>query len=286
MNVCGCMLDQEAVRPAAFDNSVSPCVAPTCTANTGLHAANWCAVALAWGCLLAVCRCMQAYELSSRKHTVQYDDGDTETITLCRQKWQLLLLNVTAAAKQQRPAAPDTTQGRSTAASAPLPQPPQPQAPSSSSLVTRRTVSRLQQAAAGGGASVERTSAHAAAAAAAEEEEEENRSSVLREGSEGVLLDCCPTLALFHPDQTRHPHEWRTFSECLLVDVNSARRGHHKLMLLEALGLAAPNAALFFRKVAPMQSTPGAAQLMGCLNLLWRGKPLPAMVEELELEGV
>ena len=104
--------------------------------------------------------------------------------------------------------------------------------------------------------------------------------SPLHEGTHGVLLDCCPTLALFHPTQTRHPHEWRNFSVCLLVDVNSTRPGHHKLTLLEALALSQPNAALFFRKVAPMQRQ-CPAQLLSCLKLLWKGKALPPTVEEL-----
>lgn len=104
--------------------------------------------------------------------------------------------------------------------------------------------------------------------------------SPLYDGTHGVLLDCCPTLALFHPTQTRHPHEWRNFTECLLVDVNSSRPGNHKLMLLEALALAQPNAALFFRKVEQMQRQ-GPAQLMGCLKLLWKNKSLPPTVEEL-----
>lgn len=98
-----------------------------------------------------------------------------------------------------------------------------------------------------------------------------------------MLLDCCPTLALFHPTDTRHPHEWRNFSECRLSDVNSDRQGNHKLTLLEALAMAQPNASLFFRKVAQMQRQ-GPGQLLGCLKLLWRGKPLPDSIEELQLD--
>lgn len=99
-----------------------------------------------------------------------------------------------------------------------------------------------------------------------------------------MLLDCCPTLALFHPDEaaTRHPHEWVSFTQPLLVDVASSRLGSHKLLLLQALGLAQPNGSLFFRKVGAMQ---GAAhrQLLACLQLLWRGRRLPPLVEELVL---
>lgn len=76
---------------------------------------------------------------------------------------------------------------------------------------------------------------------------------------------------------------WRNFSECLLVDVNSHRQGNNRLTLLDALGLVGPNSALFFRKVAAMQRQ-GPAQLMGCLKLLWKGRPLPVMIEELQLE--
>lgn len=104
--------------------------------------------------------------------------------------------------------------------------------------------------------------------------------SPLFDGTFGVLLDCCPTLALFHPTQTRHPHEWRNFTECLLVDINSTRPGNHRLTLLQALGLAQPNSALFFRKVAQMQRQ-APAQLMSCLKLLWKNKSLPPTVEEL-----
>jgi hypothetical protein len=106
--------------------------------------------------------------------------------------------------------------------------------------------------------------------------------SPLHDGTFGVLLDCCPTLALFHPTQTRHPQEWRNFSECLLVDVHSHRPGNNRLTLLDALGLAQPNSALFFRKVAQMQRQ--GPQLLGCLQLLWKNKQLPALIEELSLE--
>jgi hypothetical protein len=108
--------------------------------------------------------------------------------------------------------------------------------------------------------------------------------SPMHEGTHGVLLDCCPTLALFHPTDTRHPHEWRNFSECRLSDVNSHRQGNHKLTLLEALQMSQPNASLFFRKVAQMQRQ-GPAQLLGCLKLLWKGKPLPDVIEDLQLDA-
>jgi hypothetical protein len=104
----------------------------------------------------------------------------------------------------------------------------------------------------------------------------------LHEGTYGVLLDCCPTLALFHPTVTRHPQTWSSFSECLQVDVQSSRLGAIRLTLLEALGLGPANGALFFRKVAPL-SRQGAAQLMACLQLLWRRKALPPTLEELVL---
>lgn len=107
--------------------------------------------------------------------------------------------------------------------------------------------------------------------------------SPLQDGTFGVLLDCCPTLALFHPTQTRHPREWRNFSECQLVDVNSHRPGDNKLTLLDALGLVTPNSALFFRKVAQMQRQ-GPVQLLGCLKLLWKGKPLPIAIEDVPME--
>lgn len=109
-------------------------------------------------------------------------------------------------------------------------------------------------------------------------------SSVMCDGTEGVLLDCCPTLVLFHPTETRHPHEWRSFGQRLLVDVNSDSPGPHRLTLLEALSLSAPNAALFFRKVAPTWARKGSsAQLTACLRLLWEGKHLPACVQEVQL---
>jgi hypothetical protein len=99
-----------------------------------------------------------------------------------------------------------------------------------------------------------------------------------------VLLDCCPTLALFHPDAdaTRHPHEWVSFSQMCEVDVRSSRLGSHKLTLLQALGLSQPNGSLFFRKLGQLSGGRAAeAQLMACLRLLWRGKRLPPCVEEL-----
>lgn len=97
----------------------------------------------------------------------------------------------------------------------------------------------------------------------------------------GVLLDCCPTLALFHPTLTRHPHTWRNFTEQLLCDVNAAdEAASNRLTLLQALRLAKPNAALFFRKVDVSRQ---AAQdtLLQLLRLLWQDKQLPASLAEL-----
>jgi hypothetical protein len=93
----------------------------------------------------------------------------------------------------------------------------------------------------------------------------------------GVLLDCCPTLALFHPTHTRHPHTWHNFTTALVCDVHAedkdGRRGT-KLSLLQALGLAKPNCAWFFRKVeVKRQAAQGT--LLRLLQLLWQNKPLP-----------
>ncbi|WIA10483.1 hypothetical protein OEZ85_010673 [Tetradesmus obliquus] len=94
----------------------------------------------------------------------------------------------------------------------------------------------------------------------------------------GVLLDCCPTLALFHPTHTRHPHTWRNFTAALLCDVHAAdddgSGSGTKLSLLQALGLAKPNWAWFFRKVeVKRQAAQGT--LLQLLQLLWQDKPLP-----------
>lgn len=98
------------------------------------------------------------------------------------------------------------------------------------------------------------------------------------EGS--VLLDCAPTLALFHPTATRHPHTWRSFDEELLCDV---RRGNGSeaaapdcaavgcdVSLAAALALARPNGALFFRKVQPANERE-ALRLLAALRALWSG---------------
>lgn len=182
---------------------------------------------------LFVCA-LQYYSLSTKRHTVKYDDGDVEIINLARESWKL--------------EGPPPTPAAAAAASG---------GPPSSS----RSGSANPQGSADAGAAT----------------------SPLHEGTFGVLLDCCPTLALFHPTQTRHPHEWRNFTACLSCDVVSHRPGNNRLTLLDALGLAQPNAALFFRKVAQMQRQ-GPAQLLACLKLLWKNRPLPALVEELQLD--
>lgn len=94
----------------------------------------------------------------------------------------------------------------------------------------------------------------------------------------GVLLDCCPTLALFHPTHTRHPHTWRNFTAALLCDVHAAdddgSGSGTKLSLLQALGLAKPNWAWFFRKVEVKRQA-AQSTLLQLLQLLWQDKPLP-----------
>lgn len=173
---------------------------------------------------------LQYYSLSTKRHTVKYDDGDVEIINLAKETWKLEGNPAPAPAASNKPSV------RRSGSTGPAP-----------------------------------TSSAGAAC------------SPLHEGTFGVLLDCCPTLALFHPTQTRHPQEWRNFSECLLVDVHSHRPGNNRLTLLDALGLAQPNSALFFRKVAQMQRQ-GPAQLLGCLKLLWKNKQLPALIEELSMD--
>jgi hypothetical protein len=105
----------------------------------------------------------------------------------------------------------------------------------------------------------------------------------------GVLLDCTPTLALYHPDpiRTRRPHTWHYWSERLLLDVqrNPEKKKGERYNLLEALGLVKPNSALFMRKVAAMDRVIGcdtAALLRTSLKLLWKDKPLPDTLPELE----
>jgi hypothetical protein len=102
-------------------------------------------------------------------------------------------------------------------------------------------------------------------------------SEALQDGTLGVLLDCTPTLAMFHPTNTRHPYTWSNMSDRKLVDVNSKQPGDNHLTLLDALasgpmGLVEHNAALFFRKVAELQRQVEQAQLLDCLQLLWQGR--------------
>lgn len=92
--------------------------------------------------LCVACCCVQYYSLSTRRHTVKYEDGDVEIINLAKESWKL--------------EGPPPAQAK-----APGPQ-------------------------------------HTSSAGSA--------GSALQEGTFGVLLDCCPTLALFHPTETRHPH--------------------------------------------------------------------------------
>lgn len=183
---------------------------------------------------------LQYYSLSTRRHTVKYDDGDVEIINLAREAWKL-----------------EGTPPPAAAAGTPAGRP------------------SLGPACRTGGGGTNTPSAPAAGTSG---------DCALHEGTFGVLLDCCPTLALFHPTQTRHPHEWRNFSECLACDVVSSRAGGaNRLTLLDALRLVAPNSALFFRKVSDMQRQ-GPVQLLGCLKLLWKSRPLPALIEELPLQ--
>lgn len=104
----------------------------------------------------------------------------------------------------------------------------------------------------------------------------------------GVLLDCCPTLALFHPTKTRHPHTWKNFSQVLECDLNAlSEEDDNRLNLLQALGLVKPNQALFFRKVDIQRCHGGGGQsadeqLLTVLQLTWQGKPLPESVAALE----
>jgi hypothetical protein len=93
----------------------------------------------------------------------------------------------------------------------------------------------------------------------------------------GVLLDSCPTLALFHPTHTRHPHTWHNFTTGLVCDVHAQDTDGNsgtKLSLLQALGLAKPNCAWFFRKVAVKREA-AQSTLLRLLQLLWQDKPLP-----------
>jgi hypothetical protein len=99
--------------------------------------------------------------------------------------------------------------------------------------------------------------------------------SDMKEGTYGVLQDCCLTLALFHPTETRHPHTWRNFKDRLLVDLNSDTQDDHEMPLLEALGLVRLNAALFLRKVDRLQGQE-SAQLLKCLKRLWQRRSLPS----------
>lgn len=106
------------------------------------------------------------------------------------------------------------------------------------------------------------------------DEQEATGKSAMQQGTYGVLLDCCPTLALFHPTETRHLHTWRNFAERLLVDVNSDTPGDYEMTLLEALALVRPNLALFFRKVDRLEGQE-PAQLLRCVERLWQSKSLP-----------
>jgi hypothetical protein len=192
---------------------------------------------------------LQYYSLSTRRHTVKYDDGDVEIINLAKEAWKL-----------EGPSPPAAAAAAAAAAGAP--------------------------AGRAGGGSAGRTGGGGAASgpSAPAAEGPSVVDCALQEGTFGVLLDCCPTLALFHPTQTRHPHEWRNFTECLACDVVSSRSGGaNRLTLLDALRLVAPNSALFFRKVAEAQRQV-PAQLLGCLKLLWKNRPLPALIEELCLQ--
>eukprot|EP00775_Hariotina_reticulata_P002308 gene2308-2616_t len=97
----------------------------------------------------------------------------------------------------------------------------------------------------------------------------------------GVLLDCCPTLALFHPTETRHPHCWHNFTEQLECDVHTQQQEQdNKMTLLQALALAKPNEALFFRKVEVLRRMHQQKLLTAC-QLLWMGEQLPADIEML-----
>eukprot|EP00878_Enallax_costatus_P033825 GHUV01037392.1.p1 GENE.GHUV01037392.1~~GHUV01037392.1.p1 ORF type:complete len:391 (+),score=158.47 GHUV01037392.1:541-1713(+) len=104
----------------------------------------------------------------------------------------------------------------------------------------------------------------------------------------GVLLDCYPTLALFHPTKTRHPHTWRNFSQLFECDLNgTGEESDSRLDLLQALGLVKPNQAMFFRKL-DVQNCRGAGRqtaqedLLALLQLMWQGRPLPESVAALD----
>lgn len=107
----------------------------------------------------------------------------------------------------------------------------------------------------------------------------------------GVLLDCCPTLALFHPVKTRHPHTWRNFGQVFECDLNAAdEQEDGRLSLLQALALVKPNQAMFFRKIDVQRSRGIGRQsaqehLLAVLQLLWQGKQLPESVAVLEGMG-
>ena len=45
----------------------------------------------------------------------------------------------------------------------------------------------------------------------------------------GKLLDCCPMLALFHPEKNRHPHIWRSWRSVLACEVQPWGRGPVKV---------------------------------------------------------
>jgi hypothetical protein len=45
----------------------------------------------------------------------------------------------------------------------------------------------------------------------------------------GKLLDCCPMLALFHPEKNRHPHTWRSWRSVLASEVQPWGRGPVKV---------------------------------------------------------